>query len=97
MLLPDSGFDAFWALINKELVFLSLEMRRVNVPPEPRAAPVRYVGIVNKARPPALSPAPVSPLLLQLVDEASKQATRFTPQQVALFRAIVRPSLLLSR
>ena len=47
---PDAGFDAFWSAVNKELAFLSLELRRVNVPPEPDAAPVRYVGIVNKAR-----------------------------------------------
>ena len=46
----DAGFDSFWAAINRELAFLHLEMRRVNVPPTPDAALVLYVGIVNKAR-----------------------------------------------
>jgi hypothetical protein len=44
----DTGFDAFWASINKELNFLHLEMRRVSHVSAAGAPPVRYVGIVNK-------------------------------------------------
>ena len=69
----DNGFDAFWGTCNKELSFLGLDIRRVNLPPEPDEAPVRYVGVVNKVN-----------------DNLSKEASRMTPAQVALFRAIVR-------
>lgn len=48
----DAGFDAFWGTVNQELAFLSLEVRRVVLPPTPGAANVRYVGIANKARTP---------------------------------------------
>jgi hypothetical protein len=69
----DTGFDAFWGVCNKELSFLGLDIRRVNLPPEADEAPVRYVGVVNKVN-----------------DSLAKEATRMTPPQVALFRAIVR-------
>jgi hypothetical protein len=71
--LSESGFDSFWARCNTELSFLGLEIRRVNMPPEPEAAAVRYVGVVNK-----------------ISDDLSKEATRMTPAQIALFRAFVR-------
>jgi hypothetical protein len=72
-LCADTGFDAFWASINKELNFLHLEMRRVSHVSAAGTPPVRYVGIVNK-----------------LGDEHAKLATRFTPSQLALFRATAR-------
>ena len=52
---------------------MGLEIRRVNMPPEPDEAPVRYVGVVNK----------VNDAL------AKDFSTRMTPSQIALFRAFM--------
>lgn len=54
----DGGFDELWAAINKELSFMHLEMRRVNYVAKPGAPPVRFVGIVNRVRPPTLAGRP---------------------------------------
>lgn len=63
-LAADSGFDTFWAGLNKELSFLHLEVRRVSYLPAPGAPAVRYVGLANKAR--GFPPSRTAPFLASL-------------------------------